>query len=488
MPPIYINGQEVVKRYVGIQEVVAAYVGSQQVFSGALYPLDGAGALPEYAYSTVKLTADYAGPSLRVLRPSDSAEQDIGFVGADFDQASLSAFLGSQVGRVTVFYDQTGKGNHGTQTNATYRPYINPSVKRGLLQPVAFIQQRIDLPSSVVVSRRALSYFDVTESCSSAGYGGRFQHGTGSSQVSFFELGGGFQQNPGLDTTAFKAQIRPKVLCLKLGAAGISLSYAGETNTAAAVSDVSMIGGFVCDTNLVGEFQGVVLAYAFASYGRETGVEDTETIKTQLAARFSVATASTKRVIFAGDSICGQTWGPQKFQFFGYAKQSVDLLTEPAHAYNVSGGGNTLTGTAIPNFATQITPILSRYPADNRIVFCAYGTNDLTDLGRSAAQMYADIQTYCGLVRAGGGKVIVATMLPNNGWNGTQQTTRNDFNTLVRTNWASFADGLADFALDPTMGPQAAASNITLYDDGLHITNVGASYLAPIVAAAINAL
>lgn len=35
MPPIFINGQEVVKRYVGIQEVVAAYVGSQQVFSGA---------------------------------------------------------------------------------------------------------------------------------------------------------------------------------------------------------------------------------------------------------------------------------------------------------------------------------------------------------------------------------------------------------------------------------------------------------------------
>ncbi len=36
MPPIYINGQEVVKRYVGIQEVVAAYVGSHQVFSSGV--------------------------------------------------------------------------------------------------------------------------------------------------------------------------------------------------------------------------------------------------------------------------------------------------------------------------------------------------------------------------------------------------------------------------------------------------------------------
>ena len=38
MPPIFINGQQVTKRYVGIQEVVSAYVGSQQVFSGGLDP------------------------------------------------------------------------------------------------------------------------------------------------------------------------------------------------------------------------------------------------------------------------------------------------------------------------------------------------------------------------------------------------------------------------------------------------------------------
>ena len=339
-----------------------------------------------------------------------------------------------------------------------------------------------------MVSSRALSYFDVTESLSSDGINGRVQHGTGASQMSLFEQGGGFQQNPGFAPNTFKAQVRPTVLCSQMGPSGLSLSYAGETNTAAAVSDVSMVGGFICDTNLAGGYQGIVLAYAFASYGRVTSTEDTSAIKGQLATRFSIPAPSTKRLIFAGDSICAQSFAPQKYQLFGYAKQSVDLMMEPAHAYNVSGGGNTLNGTAIPNFASQITPILSRYPTDNRIVFCAYGTNDLTIAGRSAAQIYADLQTYCGMVRAGGGKVIVATLLPNASWNGTQQTTRNDFNTLVRTNWAGFADGIADFALDSTMGPQSAASNTTLYEDGLHITNIGAAYLAPIVAAAVDAL
>lgn len=40
MPPIYINGQQVTKRYVGITEVIKAYVGAQQVFSSST-PSDG---------------------------------------------------------------------------------------------------------------------------------------------------------------------------------------------------------------------------------------------------------------------------------------------------------------------------------------------------------------------------------------------------------------------------------------------------------------
>ncbi len=454
----------------------------------AIYPLDGVGSLPEYAYSTVKLFSAYAGPSIRVLRPSDSAEQDIGFSGADFDQAALASFLGAQAGRVTVFYDQTGKGNHGTQTNATYRPYVNPSVKRGKLQPVAFITGRIDFPASISISSRALSYFDVTESHSSHGANGRVQHGSGANQVSLFEQGGGLQLNPVLGVTEFKVQTSTSIATVQMSPSAVGVSYAEETSTGAAQSDVSMVGGFVCDTNLVGGYQGQIYGYAFTSYGIVTDAGVSSSIKTKLALRFSIPSASTKRVIFAGDSICGHTSNPAADQYFGYAKQAADLLSVKAHIYNVSGGGTTLNGTAIPNFGTQITPILSRYTSDNRVVFCAYGTNDLTILGRTAAQIYADLQTYCGMVRAGGGKVIVATLLPNAEWNGTQQTTRNDFDTLVRTNWASFADALADFALNPTMGPQSAASNSTLYADGLHLTILGASHLAPTVAAAIDAL
>ena len=120
--------------------------------------------------------------------------------------------------------------------------------------------------------------------------------------------------------------------------------------------------------------------------------------------------------------------------------------------------------------------------------FVACFTNDITVGARTAAQVYADIQNYCGKVRTSGGKVIVATILPNNANTGAQQTTQLSVNTSIRTNWATFADGLADFANDATMGPQAAAADTTLYGDGLHPTRLGHTYLATIAKNAINLL
>ena len=63
-------------------------------------------------------------------------------------------------------YDQSGNGNHGTQTNAVYRPYINPAVKRGSMVPVSFVGQYMDIPSAVTLQRTALTHVELTESSS----------------------------------------------------------------------------------------------------------------------------------------------------------------------------------------------------------------------------------------------------------------------------------------------------------------------------------
>lgn len=100
MPPIYINGQEVVKRYVGISEVVSAYVGSQQVFSSGLNPLE--------------LFA--------------AGEQGIWYDLSDFstlfqDSAGTTPVTaaGQPIGKII---DKSGRGNHATQPTAGSRPTL----------------------------------------------------------------------------------------------------------------------------------------------------------------------------------------------------------------------------------------------------------------------------------------------------------------------------------------------------------------------------
>jgi hypothetical protein len=76
------------------------------------------------AYSLRKLRTAYSGSAIRVRRSSDNAEQDINFVGGDFDTASLLTFCGAGNGFVTTWYDQSGNGLNLTQTIATNQPRI----------------------------------------------------------------------------------------------------------------------------------------------------------------------------------------------------------------------------------------------------------------------------------------------------------------------------------------------------------------------------
>lgn len=94
-------------------------------FSGILDTYTGATA----GYSTRRLTNTYTGGLIRVRRSSDDSEQDIGYDanGEDMDIFGLLAFVGTSgtdYGYVTTFYDQTGNGNHATNSTASEQPLI----------------------------------------------------------------------------------------------------------------------------------------------------------------------------------------------------------------------------------------------------------------------------------------------------------------------------------------------------------------------------
>jgi lysophospholipase L1-like esterase len=457
-----------------------------------IFPLDDVGGVaPSYAYSMHKLSASYAGSALRVRRPSDSVEQDIGFVGQFFDSASMFTFLGTEIGRVVTWYDQSGNGNNATQATAGSQAYIGLAKINGYYC-VHCVGGSLALPAINFNSQAFDGYLVAELISSSQPRASLLELGTGVNRATFFSYDGWTLRGstkPGTAPNTFVPQSRAAVFEYRLGASETSLFMGAESMVSTALASFTLTGGDIANSEIAASmdklYQAVNIGYArILSAGERT------TIRASLNSLYGITETRAARVLFDGDSICvGADATGVVIQARGLAKRAYELLSPKPHTYCTAQSGMQLTERIVAaSFDATVLRFLDAYTSDPHIVLVTFGTNDLTIGGRTAAQIYADLQTYCAAVRAEGGQVIVCTILPNNAWNGTQQTTRNDYNTLVRTNWASFADGLCDYAVDPTMGPQAASADTTLYGDGLHVTELGHSYLAPITAAAVNAL
>ncbi|EIA07239.1 fibrinogen-like YCDxxxxGGGW domain-containing protein [Flavobacterium frigoris] len=77
------------------------------------------------AYSLRKLSSSYVGFAIQVRRSNDNATQDIGFTsGGDLDTSALLAFVGSNNGFVTIWYDQSGNNRDMIKTDYNYQPRI----------------------------------------------------------------------------------------------------------------------------------------------------------------------------------------------------------------------------------------------------------------------------------------------------------------------------------------------------------------------------
>lgn len=89
---------------------------------GYIYPIDAD--TNANAFSLRKLRTAYSGNTVRVRRSSDNTEQDIGFVGNDFDSAAFSSFIGAGQGFVSKWYNQGLLGVDAAQATTTRQPGI----------------------------------------------------------------------------------------------------------------------------------------------------------------------------------------------------------------------------------------------------------------------------------------------------------------------------------------------------------------------------
>jgi hypothetical protein len=92
--------------------------------------LDLISVIVSVAYGLRRLSRFWTGAAIRVMRTSDDAELDIGFIGEDLDVVTLLAFVGLVNGEIVIWYDQSGNGRHAVST-AGRRPRI---VSNGVLE------------------------------------------------------------------------------------------------------------------------------------------------------------------------------------------------------------------------------------------------------------------------------------------------------------------------------------------------------------------
>lgn len=197
------------------------------------------------------------------------------------------------------------------------------------------------------------------------------------------------------------------------------------------------------------------------------------------------------RIVFDGDSLVAGT-GALPFNMFpnggDYPSQVVGALDPRGTYSNLGVGGETLA-TMLTNAPAAVDPLLTA--GSNNIVVIAGGSNDI-QAGTSPTTIYNTLTAYCKARRAAGWRVIVGTVGPrtDSGNGATFETNRLALNTLIRGNWPTIADGIADWGADPNIGLNAAQSTDLAYyaGDGAHLNWRGYAIRAGYALSALSTL
>lgn len=125
---------------------------------GSSFILDQLAIPASSAYSTRRLSGNYAGFALRVIRSSDTTTSDIGFTAAgDLNTTALLAFCAATDCNVTIQYDQSGNGRNATPSVGAEQPRIVSSGSLYTLNSKAAIRYESGTPGAGNY-RRLLAY------------------------------------------------------------------------------------------------------------------------------------------------------------------------------------------------------------------------------------------------------------------------------------------------------------------------------------------
>lgn len=148
-----------------------------------------------------------------------------------------------------------------------------------------------------------------------------------------------------------------------------------------------------------------------------------------------------------------------------------------------------VSGNTLGNLQSRNPPAESYGAGGKNILSVLIGHNDIVQnypVGGTRAAWLSALATYLDSKRAAGMKVVLCTILPSTvaGFNAE----RNAVNAVLSGWVGSHCDALCDFASDPTMGPDAAAADLSLYQDGIHPTLAGQIALQAVITPVLDLL
>jgi hypothetical protein len=250
--------------------------------------------------------------------------------------------------------------------------------------------------------------------------------------------------------------------------------YSGPLSFSSQAKDLAV--GYVNDRSLYcgDKFSSIVM------YNRALSDSEISHAYSVLKARAATSgiTAANARIYCAeGDSVTGG---------FSYC---YPFLYLPNASPKIFGRVSAVSGSTISDANGRAAYVDSIIPANKAgrkfILSVLLGAND--GPGADPTTWAASMATYLDARRAAGWIVLLCTVLPKTA--SGMDTWRATVNGIFRS-WTAGQhwDHLVDFAADPVMGPDAAASDTTLYADGTHPTSAGQSNLEAIIRPILNSI
>ena len=164
------------------------------------------------------------------------------------------------------------------------------------------------------------------------------------------------------------------------------------------------------------------------------------------------------------------------------SRQTRALLDHTCISYKSTSANRTLA-EMIAQAPVRVDPHYDPL-ADANICVVMAGGGDLSAGGDPQTILDA-LRAYCAARRAAGFEVVVLTLLPRSEPVGFDAA-RAVYDDMLRAQWPTFADGLADVAADPRIGPDGANLDPVYYADTVHPTSVGYAIMSAAVAPALE--